>query len=228
MRIVGVVLSILLSILQAEPRFQIPQRWRGVWEPRDGPSDALDEVSVGPAAIRISWRSEHRDCVALTVQPRATKSLTSVAFKCQTSAGPLYLSLTAASKAIEPLTASLDSTSPEPTVRRHEPYSARPGPLKQLQLVPQRQHLQLQDGARVHATSQGQEEREENRHDGAEKYAVVACRINGANKYRTFSRHTHRPQPSGHRRTTATLNALVTARFVLMPQNRLPATVDLC
>jgi hypothetical protein len=55
---------------------------------------------------------------------------------------------------------------PEPTVRRHEPYSAT-GPLNCN--VPQRQHLQLQDGARVHATSHGQEEREENRHDGAEK-----------------------------------------------------------
>jgi hypothetical protein len=55
--------------------------------------------------------------------------------------------------------------------------------------VPQRQHLQLQDGARARATSQGQQEREEDGHDGREAYAVVACKINGINRNELFSRH---------------------------------------
>jgi hypothetical protein len=56
--------------------------------------------------------------------------------------------------------------------------------------VPQRQHLQRQDGARARATSQGQQEREEDGHDGPETYAAVAGKINGINRNGLFSRYT--------------------------------------
>jgi hypothetical protein len=78
---------------------------------------------------------------------------------------------------------------PQQAVRLSEPQPLRPRPLQYLQLVPQRQHLQLQDGARARATSQGQREREEDGHDGGEAYAAVAGKINGINRNRLFSRH---------------------------------------
>jgi hypothetical protein len=61
--------------------------------------------------------------------------------------------------------------------------------LNHVQLVPQRQHFQLQDGARTRATSEGQQKREDDGHDGREAYVVVASKINDINGNGLFNRH---------------------------------------
>jgi hypothetical protein len=61
--------------------------------------------------------------------------------------------------------------------------------LKHLQLVPQRQHFQLQDSARARATSEAQQKREDDGHDGREAYVAVASKINGINGNGLFNRH---------------------------------------
>jgi hypothetical protein len=64
--------------------------------------------------------------------------------------------------------------------------------LKHLQLVPQRQHFELQDGTPARATSKGQQKREDDRHDGRESYVLVASKINGINGNGLFDRHRRR------------------------------------
>lgn len=61
-----------------------------------------------------------------------------------------------------------DNHTHKKSVGLRESKPSRPRPLQHLQLVPQGQHLQLQDGARANAASQGQQEREEDGHDGRE------------------------------------------------------------
>ena len=77
---------------------------------------------------------------------------------------------------------------PQQAVRLSEPHPPRSRPVQHVKLVPQRQHLQLQDDARACATSQGQQDREDDGHDGREGYAVIAFKINGINRHGLFSR----------------------------------------
>jgi hypothetical protein len=78
---------------------------------------------------------------------------------------------------------------PQQAVRLSKPQPPRPRPLQHLQLVPQRQDLQLQHGARARTASQGQQERKEDGHDGREAYAVVARKVKSVNRNGLFSRH---------------------------------------
>jgi hypothetical protein len=61
---------------------------------------------------------------------------------------------------------------------------------------PQRQHFQLQDGARARATSEGQQKREDDGHGGRESFVVVASKINGINGNGLFNRHSRPATPT--------------------------------
>jgi hypothetical protein len=78
---------------------------------------------------------------------------------------------------------------PELTVRLREPQPPRLGSLQHLQLVPQRQHLELERGVRTRRSSQDQEEREEHGTSSPRSVSTIRGNINRSNRNGLFSRH---------------------------------------
>ena len=99
-----------------------------------------------------------------------------------------------------PLAPHTRQPDPEPAVRSGEPQPSRPRSLQHLQLVAQGQHLQLQDDARAHTTSEGQQKRDEDSHDRRKAYSLIARKINGINKNGLFGSHNSSERPRRHRR----------------------------
>src|SRR6266849_3348844 len=78
---------------------------------------------------------------------------------------------------------------PEPAVRLRERHPPRSGALEHRQLVPQGKYFKLKRGARMRQRSEGEEEREQYRHDRPGSVSIVGRNINCRNKNGLFSRH---------------------------------------
>ena len=84
---------------------------------------------------------------------------------------------------------------PTAAVRQGEPQSRRPRSLKDLQLVPQGEHLELECRMGTRPSQEGQDKGDKHRHHRGEAYPPDGLNINVRKKNGLFSRHSLRGLP---------------------------------
>ena len=88
-----------------------------------------------------------------------------------------------------PLRPDTREPDPQPTVRHRQWHPPRPCPLQHVQLMSQRQELELESRARPRGVADGQEERPEHRHHCRQAYPAPGRNINRSNNYGVLGRH---------------------------------------